>query len=348
MVKWSLVSMVHGIPETVLPFVAHHLQSDAEEIFLFLDGPNPALESALSGHPRIRLTVCDAAWWQKRKDGRPPRIVPRQLYNFRQVRTLASTDWLVHVDADEFLVPVAGNGTLSLSSELARLPDDIVWAKIPNVERVLRTGDPQRSIFDGIFRAPSHDKALLGRIYGENERFLQFGLAGHPRGKVALRREADADPRIHDVLWSPGSGKPRPEGPRPPRPEECPPFRTLRDTVLLHFDGWTSLQWLAKLFRMIEAGTAQNHGPGRANAMKFVTETADPAARSRMFYQIRELAPEAVALLAARGLARVIPFDAEEITRRTFPGVDLDFSAAAFDARLRASDPDFFARNGLA
>lgn len=339
--RWSFVSTMHGMPETILPCIAHHLQSDAEFLHIYLDAPNPAVEAALAAQPRCIVTVCNDAYWSTHPKGRPDGVVRRQMANLRHAKRTGTSDWLVHIDSDEFLVPVNPDATLSLGPELARLPETHDWARISPLERVLPAGAAQETIFDGFFRAVTTDPSLVTAAYGEAAAFLRKGLSGHTRGKIAFRRDTRLKPRLHDTVFPPAPGERLPTT----LPDaELPPFSNLAYTQLLHFNGWTALHWQSKLMRFVEAGKLSGHNGGRRAAIGFLAANTDKAARHALYDRVHRLIPEAQTLLHRHGVLRTAPFSPEDLTRKTFPTVDLDFSTKAFDARLRATDPDFYER----
>ena len=200
---WSLVTTMLGVPETILPCIAHHLQSDAVRLHIYLDAPLPRIEAALAGHPRCVVTVCDGAHWARRPGGRPDGVVRRQMANVEHARQNSDSDWLVHVDSDEFLVATDPAQPLVLGAELARVPAGHDWVRIAPLERVMPPTPEPQSIFDGMFRAASTDAALIAAAYGRGAQYLQRGLSGHSRGKIGFRRKTRLRVRLHDVIKPP-------------------------------------------------------------------------------------------------------------------------------------------------
>ncbi|NBE06433.1 glycosyltransferase family 2 protein [Paragemmobacter ruber] len=340
--RWSLVSTMHGLPETILPCVAHHLQTDAEKLYIYLDAPNPPVEAALADHPRCIVTVCDDDYWAARPKGRPAGVVRRQLVNLRHAKRRAESDWLVHVDSDEFLVPTDPATPFSLSRELALVPSHHDWARIAPMERVLLPGQDQQTIFDGVFRAQTEDRVLIAAAYRDAAMFLQNGLSGHSRGKIAFRRTTQLALGLHDL-----SARKGPEATDESAPEDLPPFTALKATRLLHFEGWTALHWTSKLLRFVEAGRTTGHNRGRRAAVNFMATEPDGHARLALFDRVQRLSETGLDLLSREGVLRTAPFAVAGQVIETFPKVALNFSAAAFDAHLRLADADFMQRNGL-
>lgn len=341
---WSLVSTMFGVPEAILPCIAHHLDTDAYYIHVYLDAPLPAIEAALRAHSRCIVTVCDAAYWSHLPDGRPDGLVRRQLANVEHAKKHSKSDWLVHVDSDEFLVSAVPDSPLTLGKTLAAIPKTQDWVRILPMERVLPAGQVPRTVFDGIFRGQSGDNALIKAAYGNGAQFLFRGMSGHVRGKVGFRTKTRLKVRLHDMIKRQLFGR---KVPIAIPAENLPPFTELDDIYLLHFEGWTPLQWSAKLFRFAEQERLTGHQKGRCNAVRFMANHADLSDRLGLFDRVQKLQPEGIALLAEAGLLRQAPCNPADLTKTLFPNVPLDFSIAAFDARLRNSAPDFYSRMGF-
>lgn len=339
--SWSIVTTLRGAPATVVPFIAHHLATDAAGIQVYLDDDDPVLIALLAPLPRVSVTVCDDAYWAAApRRGRPAMIVPRQLANIRHARRRTRTEWLVHIDMDEFLVP-DGPGAAPLSAELAALPAGIDWARIRNLERIQSRDRPQRTVFDGFFREQAPTPEIEAEIYGRDRRFFNHGFSGYIRGKIALRVGSALGMGLHNGTFPGQSGPNLPES-------ALPPFRVIEGTRLLHFDGWTALHWTAKLIRHLDhvrAGTG--HG-GRRQQFEFIRRVTDPARRLGLFDRLQRVTPEREAALRAHGLLRTFDFDPRPAIEAVFPGGGWSFDAADFDAALLRADPDFYARHGLA
>lgn len=327
--SWALVATVKGEPEAVLPFVAHHLQGGCEEIHLHLDGPDPRLAALLAPLARVRVTTCDDAYWAE-LGGRPGTVSQRQIANLAVMRRQLRSEWLIHIDSDEFLIAADGGPAApgpELAAELARLePGRIDWARIPHCERVLRQGQPQIGLCDGLFRDQVRDPALARRIYGQDLAFLNRGFSGHVRGKIALRVRAPLLAAVHQAAW--------PDQPfRRTIPDaELPPFAVLSSTRMLHFDGWTARHWVSKL----QARASGGH-PGRVRQVAHMREAATEAERLALFERLQCIGPEREQALRAAGLLHDIGFDPAPAIAAVFPGLDLSLSAAEFDRRRTAT-----------
>ncbi len=326
---WSLVSTMHGIPETILPCIAHHLQTDAEQLHIYLDAPNPKVEAALAAHSRCIVTVCDEAYWNTTHGKRPAKIVARQLANLEHARKNATSEWLIHVDSDEFLVHANNTAPVHLSEVLSRTPDTCDWVRISPMERVMPENRVMQTIFDGMFRGATRNREIVRQAYGRAARYLFNGMSGHSHGKVGFRVRTTHEVRLHRLVF-PGSVNQKVKI----RRSDLPPFEMIEDIRLLHFDGWTPLHWTMKLQRLAQTGDYQKVSPGRRRAIEFIKNADQASTRNGLFGSVQTLTEKGEALLSQEGLIRHQTFDPITQTRLMFPGLDMDFSGRAFDARL--------------
>ncbi|MFN6977398.1 MAG: glycosyltransferase family 2 protein [Gemmobacter sp.] len=343
---WMVHATVHEPTALVCAFVAHYLGLGADLIDLRLDRPAPEVERLLAPLDRVRVTVCTDAYWQATgRDARPALHTLRQRVNAAHAYRALEQDWMLFCDADEFLVPEG-----RFADRLAALPARVQFRRIRVVERVQRDGVPQDGLFDGVFRGPLPDQGdVAERIYGrETARFLTRGLAGHVAGKSVMRRGTDLVPSLHF--------------PVPPRlgPLDralivaTPPWRAKLDgAVIAHFDGLTPLHFLLKLLhKHVSALDAPDAPPSkrtearRAQIAAAAAGCRDPAAL-RQLQALLWLSPEAEAMLRAEGTLRSLPLDPAAAAQRLFPDAGLDYSAANFDAALRAQHAALIARTGF-
>jgi hypothetical protein len=338
--SWSVVSTMRGTPEIVAPFVAHHLATEALGVHVYLDEANPEVEAMLAPlAPRLAVTVCDAAYWAgTRFRTKPDVIIARQLFNAEHARKRTPAAWLVHIDSDEFLVP-AVTGAPSLAAELAGISPDRHWVRLTHRERVFVRDVPPQSIFDGVFRKRIEDAALVKEIYGPGHHFLRSGYSGYTRGKTATRVDAPVRMRIHTASWPHQSGE-APEA-------ELPAFTVSTGTQVVHFDGWTPLQWTAKLLRRVDTNRIDSGHAGRRAQLHFMNDASSLAERLSLFEMIQTLPADRIAQLLQMGLMTDAPFDPRPAVAQAFPGRSLSFAIADFDAGLRQSDPAFYTRHGL-
>lgn len=92
----------------VMANVAWHLGTGAASVHVYLDRPDDPVEHPLSQVPGVVVTRCTKAHWARlAPDGRPLLQMRRQSLNANHARDRMvkrrSADWIVHLDADEFL-----------------------------------------------------------------------------------------------------------------------------------------------------------------------------------------------------------------------------------------------------
>lgn len=105
MASWSLVATVKAPEDKVLAFAAHHLSLGADHLWLYFDDPDQPIPDPLAHHPRVTVSLCDAAHWTRVGKARPPQHQNRQTQNARfTYREKVSSDWIVHIDVDEFIL----------------------------------------------------------------------------------------------------------------------------------------------------------------------------------------------------------------------------------------------------
>ena len=136
---WALVVTTIEPPEVVLPFVIHHLDLGATQVFVYLDRPDPSLFDTLSGIDRVEVIQCDDAHWATLNPrGRPKAVEYRQILNAQQAHAKTQADWIAHVDTDEFL-----RCSRPLGAELAHVPDVFSLLKLEVRGRAFPASDPK-------------------------------------------------------------------------------------------------------------------------------------------------------------------------------------------------------------
>lgn len=329
--RWGTVVTADEPAALLRIFIGHHLRLGAAEVHVFLDRPDPEAVAMLAGLPgcdgKVFLTICDAAYWRDQPRGsRPPRHTARQKANATRVYREAGLDWLLHCDADEFLLPEAGVGGMgALLDELAAAAPEFDHLMVPVAERVrLRpVADPGReSVFEGALRLPVEDARA---IHGPDADYLNDGLTGHRVGKGIVRGGRDLEMGVHFPV---PDGMPRVQ-------------RLLRGARLAHFDGLTPLHLALKLLRR---ASERYPGPPRPHGAHRIRQFSDMAARAASGVQWRDLAerlqtlPEAAAArLEAQGALLRLPLPA------LLGAADAPLTVAAFDRALIAREAAFLA-----
>ncbi|WGW03922.1 glycosyltransferase family 2 protein [Tropicibacter oceani] len=326
---WGTVSTVLEPPQILLSFVAHHLQAGAGVMHLYLDQPIPEFQAQVRGKDRVRVTVCDDAYWQSQHNRpRPEDSRYRQVLNANHAYRQAGCDWLAHIDADEFLIRVP-----LLKAFLARQPTSVQAVSVSNAERVHLCrpwGVPaQKTVFDGLFRKPfdGGDTDRIAKVYGKGAEYLQRGFSGYPIGKTLFRTGAGLRVDIHQ----PGPREAWQSGVNPAR-------RWFSRIGLLHVDGFTRAHWERKMRKRLDAQSGQpkvRQNPARGRQAEVFTSAVTGGPDVDWLFRATRTVTlvQAARLLRYRKLAPV-RLDVSAALAAEFPGLDVDLSPAAIDAAL--------------
>ncbi|WP_138470123.1 glycosyltransferase family 2 protein [Poseidonocella sp. HB161398] len=184
MASYSVVIIANESEEVMQRVLGHYLAQPLERLYLFWDGP--AAQAPAAADPRLELVLCDAAFWAKASGGLPASIEEKQDVVYRRAAAGCGSDWLLVVDADEFLIAPRPLGEI-----LAAVPEEVEAVRLPNAEAVWGPGDRFGEAFaSSYFRRPFPSRAFLPLrplLYGRLGRLMHAGLAGHAHGKSALR-----------------------------------------------------------------------------------------------------------------------------------------------------------------
>ncbi|HCE69928.1 glycosyltransferase family 2 protein [Ruegeria pomeroyi] len=327
--SWAVVTTCREPTVLVLAFVAHHLALGADYVELYLDAPDPELQEALADLPGCRVTLCDDAYWQQELGGpRPATNEKRQIRNASRAYLQAEADWLLHLDADEFL-----ETDLVMARILGGLPEAVDFLHLPNLERVFDAAEPQEQLFDGYMRAPLlrgwPDQADL--LDPAIQPFLHRGVVAHSQGKSAVRVGRKLWPGIHS--------------PRAPSGHDRPLLWPAVNARVLHYDGLTGFHWIMKLLRgwTDRGGGAAAHAglaPARQAQIAYVDENrGDMFALLQLHQRLKALPLVDLERLEAIGLLWRPRIDPGAALRAL--GLTADLSRVGFDEGLELDIPDF-------
>lgn len=319
--SWSVVATVKEPTAILLSFCAHYLSLGASGIHLFLDAPDPAFQELAAQKPRLHITVCDEAYWRDAHGiARPWDVRDRQVLNATLAYHSTPSEWLLHVDADEFLVRKP-----EVMQMLASVPDRVLAVSLQNAEQVVLRGTRPRNVLRGFFRKPFDEDDVLSakRIYGKGAAFLTRGFSAYAVGKSFYRVGAGLQmglhqPRPRTIWYDPGN-----------------PARVWFHRVgLLHFDGFSRTHWVHKMTAKLnmEGQVKRGHSSGRTAQVDHVAvQGLDP---ERLFDMTRTVTPGQLLALAMQKKILPVRFRIEPALRQEWPGVKVDLSPAAIDAAL--------------
>ncbi|MFN5996887.1 MAG: glycosyltransferase family 2 protein [Paracoccaceae bacterium] len=236
MASWDIVSTMKAPEEKVLAFAAHHLALGADHLWLFFDDPDQPIPQPLVNHPRVTVTPCDEAHWVRVIRKRPPQHQNRQTHNSRLVyRELVTSDWIAHIDVDEFILPPPR----PIAAILDDTPPETIAMKMEPFEAM---HDPL--LPDDIYTSREFRGALRHEHWprrraalGPYRKVIRDGMLSHTIGKVIYRTGVPGLlPRLHAVMVD----------------KEFVPTPTFQPEMkLLHFHSQDRAAWEAALpFRM--------------------------------------------------------------------------------------------------
>lgn len=324
---WGIVSTINEPLAVTLTFVAHHLSAGAQEMHIYLDQDDPETVAALSTMERVRVEVCDADYWRREFDVKPPKTHQRrQSRNATRSYGKSDVDYLLHLDADEYLWQFS-----PLNQELAGLEEGR-YLSIPNIERIY----PDTVIGDGMystyFRRSSRAVGGGAKLFSSDRAGLtRFGLTGHSAGKSATPRGSGYEIGIH-----------RPHYPGP-RPWAFPKHRRSSSSVILHFEGLTPLGWVYKRLRkahFLRQLATHPVGDQMRAQIAAIGDGGIPAGLA-LHSELQGLDPRARKHLERLNLLVQAEFQPEVALERWFPGARLDLSVAGFDHWLMQQKGQF-------
>ncbi len=328
--SWGAVLTAHEPAQLLLANVGWHIGTGAAEMHVYLDDPEDPALTLLEAIPGVRTVRCDAAHWREAAPSgrRPVTHRRRQALNANHALKRCRVDWLVHLDADEFLIQ---DRPLGLEMTAVRELECELYFRV--AERLYLPG-PQASIWDGVFRTCTRAQIRRGDgisndrvIYGDHAACLDYGVLGHSAGKCAVPVGEGFRLGIHWAFR--GDGRRRAER-----------FRSTA-ARLLHFDGLTQLQWWAKLRRYTEYDPADfNVAAHRQAQIDLAVHAGEiPGGYEAMHAELKEISPNVQARLRAFGLLYEVPFNPAPVLCKVLGEVP-DFSVETFDADLRRRLPE--------
>lgn len=176
---WGLSATVLASARDTLAFTAYHLQAGAHRIYLYLDAPCPEAIPHLQGHPKVRVTICDAEHWQKVNNGRPAKHQNRQTLNATHAyHRRVEVEWLIHMDVDEFLV-----SDQPITAHLAGLDAGTPTLRVRPMEQLSGDG----SVFKAFVPPNGQRDAIVKTLYPTFGGQIKGGFLSHLAGKVFTR-----------------------------------------------------------------------------------------------------------------------------------------------------------------
>lgn len=186
MALFSVVAMMRESPEIVRRFVDYYRKLGATEVFVYFNGPPEDLPPI----PGATRTDCTPAFWDRYSDVPLGSLEERMEVCYRDCKTRCTTEWMLIVDADEFVF-----SERSIAALLDTIPDEVDSIGVPTAEAVWGPGDDLDEPFGSTyFRTkwtPNHWRFLRRLIYGTISAQMRFGVLGHVVGKHLIRTDRE-------------------------------------------------------------------------------------------------------------------------------------------------------------
>ena len=308
MTRWGLVATIKAEADDVLNFAAYHLDTGAHRLFLYLDAPCPKAMPYLKAHPKIRVILCDDAYWLQRRKSRPAKHQVRQSLNATRAyrRQAADLDWLVHMDVDEFLW-----SETPLHLALDELPQDVFCARARPIESLGGQGDAFKAYMP---KSPNRN-AIVQNLYPQFGDHLKGGFLSHEQGKVFARTGAeDVIFRIHNIFVNDVTNPGQVE---------------LANVDLCHLHGKSWDAWIAQYRYRLQKGSyrselkpnrSRENGGTTLHEVLSMLEAEEGESGLRSFYEeICADTPARRAQLQDQGLLKIRDLKLTETRRAHFP-----------------------------
>jgi len=321
---WAVVMTVCEPCALVETNVLWHLATGAAAVHVFFDDPNDPAYAVIGAIPGCHAVACDRSHWRARvgDKGRPASQMRRQTINANFAQRNARTDWLFHIDADEFIWQDG-----DLGAELAVLTGGQVELNLPVLERVFPAG-PQHGLFDGVFRATCDlEPEQMAKAFGAFAPFMKRGQYSHGAGKSGVSVRQGLRLGVHNATIRGADRWKR------------APKQVSTTARLLHFDGLTPLHWALKFLRYrlnplnVQHAVLQAH---RAAQIDWMMDQSDTLAELQTAHEaLFALTSDRRSRLTRFDLLRNVPFDPASVLGGQSP----DLSPQAFDADLIRRNP---------
>lgn len=292
--NWGTVTLVKAPLQDILGFAAHHLALGAAEVHLYLDDPDPVTAAALSLHPKVKVTLCDAAFWQAQKKPRMAGHRLRQTWVATLAYNQTGCDWLAHIDVDEYLLPVSGH---SISAQLALADPNAVAMLISAAEQLDTGGAPEK--FKLTPKAVGQSDSVLEELFPTFGTHLLGGFLSHTQGKLIARTGVKGVRLgLHSLRW-----------------QGAPATNVQRQTGILlghaHAPNWAAFS--AHLdFRLTEGSYRKVDEDDRlrlADVVAVLRESDGEAGVKALYVEACEASPELVQKLDRFGMLVEYPLD---------------------------------------
>ncbi|WP_299591685.1 glycosyltransferase family 2 protein [uncultured Tateyamaria sp.] len=304
---WGLSATILAPAADILRFAAYHIEQGAHRLYIYLDDDNQAVCPPLKQHPKVRVQICDTAHWKRLCGQRPVKHQVRQTMNATHAYDRrAEVDWLIHMDADEFLV-----ADRSISKHLEGLNSTQPHARARPMELL---GGSETAFKAFLPPGPSRAKTVRA-TYPTFGPYLTGGFLSHVAGKLFVRTGLpDIQIRIHNAFQA---------GQILPNPVELP------EIALAHCHAKSWEAWRNTYAYRLEKGSYRAElKPAMAAESGGITlhevfnhlEASEGEDGLRAFYdEVIGDSPDMRARLQAHGLLREVDLNLDTLMAKHFP-----------------------------
>ena len=297
--SWRVGAILNESLADTLRFAAWYLEAGADGLTLMFDNPQDPAMGVLGDHPKISCIPCTPDFWEKLGLTQDTRFPKRQNFALSHIYRATSEDWLLNVDADEFVYVADG----TIADLLASQAPETEFVRIETAEIV----EPLVRQEALTFRLPMERDAAR-RVYEDNAELFgprRKGLVGHPQGKSATRTGIQGvSLRQH---WPQRRGG-----------EDMVEQMINRDSGahLLHFIGLDYDAWHGKL--EWRAGSRGFTVPLTERIQAAMASDDSEAALRELHARLHKASPEVLDRLQAEGARLDLHLDLDAVARRVF------------------------------
>lgn len=297
--SWHVGTILREPLADTLRFVAWYLNAGADGLTLLFDDPQDPAIGVLRDHPKITCIGCTPDFWVDLGLTQDVRFPKRQNVALTWLYGRQPHDWLLNVDADEFMYLPGGD----IAAFLAGQPEQVHSVRVETAEIVIA---PEGYV-GSLYRTPMGRKAAH-RVYRDSLEYFgprRKGLVGHPQGKSFTRAGVE-DIRLRQHWPQRARGR-----------EVTEVFVPAQSGMaLLHHIGLDYDVWRGKLgWRMTSAGFTVP----LTHQIEALTQHGDAEDRLRLLHRDLHAMDEArAARLQAEGASLQVQLDLDSIVRAQF------------------------------
>jgi hypothetical protein len=194
--SWSVATTVRAPAYQVNEFLEHYVGLGADKVYLFFDDKEFCTYDVARFAGKVISFVCDDRYWEtvhcapplNDRVGRPAAVERRQGVNALFAREIMHSEWLLHVDVDEFIYVKK-----PVSEVLAVYPDNVFSVLLRTLEAVYEEvklpGEETQTVY---FKKAVHQSELLKKLYpDELLKCATNGLWGTVIGKSFVRKHPE-------------------------------------------------------------------------------------------------------------------------------------------------------------